>query len=120
MKFNYVVLLCMVIGIILIHINSLAFPHSVILRHVILLVFIGTASYLAYESRRRHLEEYAKLQSFLRICSWCKKICFTDPETKEEKWVAFEEYMALEHKLTSSHGICPDCYRRLDIYSDSV
>ena len=119
MKFKLVVLTLLVLGIILIHINTFAFPHSVVLRHVILILFSAIAGYFAYESRRRHLEEYEKLIKFLRICSWCRKICFTDPETKEEKWVPFEEYMALEHKSTSSHGICPECYRRMDIYSDS-
>jgi hypothetical protein len=80
---------------------------------------MAVAGYLAYESRRKHLEAYEKLREFLRICSWCKKVCFTDPQTGEERWLPFEEYMALEHNSTSSHGICPDCYRRLDIYSDT-
>ncbi|HEY4743740.1 MAG TPA: hypothetical protein VIH45_03720 [Desulfuromonadaceae bacterium] len=119
MKFKYVVLIFLALGIGLIHLDSVAFPHSVIVRHVILIAFIVIAGYFAYESRRRHLEAYEKLRRFLRICSWCRKVCFTDPDTKEEKWVTFEEYMALEHKSTSSHGICPDCYRRMDIYSDS-
>ena len=120
MKFKSVVMILLALGITLIHFNSYAFPHSVTLRHVILILFIGIACYFAYESRRRHLEEYEKLKKFLRICSWCKKICFTDPETKEEKWITFEEYMALEHKHISSHGICPECFRRMDIYSDSA
>ncbi len=118
MKFKYFVLLLLSLGIILIHINSIAFPHRVVYRHIILLLFIVIASYSAFESRRRHLKEYKELKKFLRICAWCKKVCLTDPETKEDKWVSFEEYMKLEHKLTSSHGICPGCYHRMDIYSD--
>ena len=119
MKFKYVVLTLLVMGIALVHINSFALPHSVITRHVILLLFVGAALYLAYESRRRHLEEYERLKKFIRICAWCKKVCFTDPETKEEKWVTFEEYMKLAHKFTASHGICKDCYHRMDLYSDA-
>ena len=118
MDFKYIVLSLLAVSIVIIHIDSLEFPHSVIIRHVILILFIGLAGYLSYESRRRHLKEYEKLKKFLRICSWCKKICYTDPQTKEEKWITFEEYLALEHKLTSSHGICPECFNRLDIYSD--
>ena len=118
MKLKYVVLILLFTGIALIHINSIAFPHGVLLRHVILLLFIAVAGYIAYESRRRHLEEFNKLQKFLRICAWCKKICFIDPETKEEKWATFEEYMELEHKFTSSHGICPECYHHVELYSD--
>jgi len=117
-KFKYVVLILLISGTVLIHVNSLALPHRVISRHLILILFIGIASYFAYESRRRHLEEYDKLKKFLRVCAWCKKICITDPETKEEKWVTFEEYMKLEHKFTSSHGICPGCYHYMNIYSD--
>lgn len=117
-KFKSLVMFLLLLGIALIHFNSLAFPHRVISRHVILILFIGIAGYFAYESRRRHLEEYNKLKKFLRICAWCKKICVTDPETKEDKWVTFEEYMKLEHKFTSSHGICPGCYHHLNIYSD--
>jgi len=110
MKFKYVVLALLVLGIILIHVNSYALPHSVVIRHIILSLFIGFACYFAYESRRRQLMELEKLKSFLKVCAWCKKVCVTDADTKEDKWIHFEEYMVLEHKLKSSHGICPDCY----------
>ena len=114
MKFKYIVFILLAIGIIVIHINSLMFPHSVLLRHVILFIFIGISAYFAYESRRKHLEEYAKLKKFLRVCSYCKKVCITDPDTKEEKWVDFEEYMALEHHSKSTHGRCPHCSDLID------
>lgn len=117
-KFKLLVLFLLSLGIVLIHVNSIALPHRVISRHVILILFIGIAVYFAYESRRRHLEEFNKLKNFLRICAWCRKTCYTDPETMEEKWVTFEEYMKLEHKFSASHGICPGCYHNVNIYSD--
>jgi hypothetical protein len=113
-KFKYLVLLLLLLGIVLIHVNSLAFPHRVVSRHVILIFFIGIACYFAYESRRRHLEEFNKLKEFLRICAWCKKVCYTDPDTKEEKWVTLEEYIKLENKYTASHGICPECFHSMN------
>jgi len=113
MKFKYVVFALMTLGTILIHLNSYALPHSVIARHIILILFIGIACYFAYDSRQRHLEELEKLKSFLKVCAWCKKVCVTDPETKEARWINFEEYIALEHKQKSSHGICPVCFEKV-------
>ena len=110
MKFKYVVLILLILGTILIHVNSYALPHSVVVRHLLLLIFIAVACYVAYDSRRRHLEELEKLKSFLKVCAWCRKVCVTDAETNEDKWILFEDYMVLEHKLKSSHGICPECY----------
>ena len=112
MKFNYFVIIILAVCIILIHINSYTFPHSVVIRHIILILFVAFASYAAYESRRRQLAELEKLKNFLKVCAWCRKICVTDTVTKEDKWILFEEYMVLEHKLKSSHGICPDCYEK--------
>ena len=114
MKIKYIVFILLAIGIIVIHINSLVFPHSVLLRHIILFLFIGAAAYFAYESRRMHLEEYAKLKKFLKVCSFCKKVCITDPDTKEDKWIDFEEYMALETKLKPTQGKCPHCSDLID------
>jgi len=112
MKFKYIVFSLMTLGIILIHLNSYALPHSLILRHIILILFIVLACYYVHDSRRRHRAELEKLKSFLRVCAWCKKVCVTDAETKEDNWIFFEEYIALEHKQTSSHGICLECYKK--------
>lgn len=102
------------IGIIVIHIDSLAFPHSIILRHVLLFIFLGTAAYYVNDSRRKQQEEYIKLKEFLRVCSWCKKVCITDPYTMEDKWISFEEYMALEHIAKPTQGLCPHCFDLVD------
>lgn len=62
MKYRFIVLLILLLGIALIHINGYAFPHSVVARHIVIILFIGIAGYSAYESRRRQLEEYRKCE----------------------------------------------------------
>jgi len=119
MKLKYIILILLILIIILIHINSLAFPHSVVLRHLILLLFIGITCYIAYDSRRKYIEKYEKLRKFMKICAWCNKVCYIDFGSKEEKWITFEEYMLLEYKFTSSHGICPKCFHNIDIDLDN-
>jgi ABC-type polysaccharide/polyol phosphate export permease len=110
MKFTKIVFIVLAIGIIVIHIDSLLFPHSILLRHILLLFFIGTGVYYAYESKRKHLEEYSQLKKFIRVCSWCKNVCITDPDTLEYEWISFEKYISLEHKTRSPQGKCPHCY----------
>ena len=50
-----------------------------------------------------------RLEGFLRVCAWCKKVWVDD------KWVRFEEYVLKKHSLKSSHGICEECLKRQDI-----
>ena len=112
MKFKFVILIMLSLTIILIHINSLTLPHSILARHIVLILFVSIAGYIAYESRRRQLEEIAKLNEFLILCSWCNKVRIRNSETNEEMWVSIEKYMTLEYKKKSSHGICPECYSK--------
>ncbi|HVN72704.1 MAG TPA: hypothetical protein VMU10_11840 [Desulfomonilia bacterium] len=49
------------------------------------------------------LRRYRRLEKFLRVCAWCRKVWVND------KWVRFEEYVMSEHSLKSSHGICDEC-----------
>ena len=66
----------------------------------------------------RHLEQALSkiriLESFLSICANCKKIRFSDSNaTKKESWQSIESYIT-EHTTTKfSHGICPDCMKKL-------
>ncbi len=64
----------------------------------------------------RHLERalgrIRVMESFLPICSNCKKIRISDASGMEA-WQAIESYIT-EHTTTQfSHGICPDCIRKL-------
>jgi hypothetical protein len=56
---------------------------------------------------RALLRRLEHLESFIRICAWCRKVGGT------EGWVRFEEYVHTRFHAETSHGICPDCAARL-------
>jgi len=47
-------------------------------------------------------------ERFLHICAWCRRI------ESEEKWMNLESYFAQETIAVLSHGICPDCCRKME------
>jgi hypothetical protein len=53
------------------------------------------------------LRRLDRAERFLRVCAWCRKVWLGD------RWVVFEEYVKKEHMLKSSHGICPECNRKI-------
>jgi len=56
------------------------------------------------------LERVNTLESFLPICSNCKKIRKQGSDPKDKKsWEAIELYIANRTSSKFSHGICPDC-----------
>ena len=62
------------------------------------------------------LSEVNKLSGFLPICSSCKKI-------RDDKgyWSEVERYISHHSEAEFSHGICPDCMRKLyPQYADDV
>ncbi len=48
-----------------------------------------------------------QLESFLPICSYCKKI-----RDDKKYWQEIESYFRRQQGTRFSHGICPDCYER--------
>ena len=54
------------------------------------------------------LEEIKKLKGILPICSSCKKI-------RDDKgyWQQIEAYIGQHSGAEFTHGICPDCARKL-------
>lgn len=66
---------------------------------------------------RTALDHVEQLQGMLPICSACKKI-------RDDKgyWNRIESYISRHSKVVFSHGICPDCARKLypdlDIFND--
>jgi hypothetical protein len=54
-----------------------------------------------------------RLERFLRVCAWCRKVWVDD------EWVSFEEYALKRHSLKSSHGICEECVARLEKKTES-
>jgi hypothetical protein len=61
------------------------------------------------------LDEVKTLSGFLPICASCKKI-------RDDKgyWNQIEAYISEHSEAEFSHGICPDCSKKLypDIYDD--
>lgn len=63
------------------------------------------------------------LESFLPICSSCKKIRINDAEaSKIESWDEIESYLSKKTAVIFSHSLCPECakklYPDLEIYHD--
>ncbi len=60
------------------------------------------------------------LSKFIPICSHCKKIRVenSDPE-EQQSWVQIESYISNKTSSQFSHGICPECTKKLysDIYN---
>jgi hypothetical protein len=54
-------------------------------------------------TRLRYLEE------FLIVCAWCRKI------GHKNEWIPIEEYFARHLDTKTSHGICPECARKLGV-----
>ena len=59
--------------------------------------------------RQRLEEELHQLRSILAVCAWCRRI-----RDHEEGWVVMERYMAKHAQSDTTHGICPDCARKVD------
>ncbi len=54
------------------------------------------------------LSEVRKLQGLLPICSYCKNI-----RDDNNYWLRIEEYIADHSEANFSHGICPECEKKL-------
>ncbi len=57
------------------------------------------------------------LEGFLLICANCKKI-----KNHEEQWEQIEQYVTERSHARFSHGICPDCTKKLypDFYNEKI
>lgn len=47
------------------------------------------------------------LERFLHVCSWCRRI------DHDGKWIDLESYLARKAVGLLSHGICPECSRKM-------
>lgn len=60
------------------------------------------------------LSEIKVLESFLPICSNCKKIRIIDADAdQQESWQSIDAYITQHTSTSFSHGICPECKRKL-------
>jgi hypothetical protein len=49
------------------------------------------------------------ISGFLIICSYCKRV-----RLNTQDWQKLETYVAKHSKATFSHGMCPDCYAKIN------
>jgi hypothetical protein len=54
-----------------------------------------------------------ELETILPICSNCKRIREKKENSDEESWVAIEDYISRKDATKFTHGICPDCAKKL-------
>ena len=57
---------------------------------------------------RRLIRGLVFLENFLGVCAWCKKIGV------EDEWVTMEKYFHRGLKTIASHGMCPECFAKLE------
>ena len=57
----------------------------------------------------KSLQEIKTLRGLLPVCAWCKKI-------RDDKgyWKGMEAYIKEHTDATFSHGICPECLKKVD------
>lgn len=85
-----------------------------------LLIGLGITYFLGRKLMRRVNElqnallQIRKLEGILPICSNCKKIRTERLGPKQDKaWVNIEEYISDKTDAEFSHGICPECMKKL-------
>jgi hypothetical protein len=76
--------------------------HRAMLRTVVILL-VWAWVHLA---TRRLLRRLHHLEEFLRICSWCRKVCH------DGEWLAMEDYFNSKFATRTSHGMCPECLKK--------
>jgi hypothetical protein len=76
--------------------------HRAFLRTIV----IGAIWAWVFFITRRLLKRLHHLEKYLRICSWCRKVCHDD------EWLGLEEYFNSRFATRTSHGMCPQCLKR--------
>ena len=56
---------------------------------------------------KKLLDHLRYLEGFVRICAWCRKVGHKD------KWVRMEQYFADGLHLQTTHGVCPECLKKV-------
>jgi len=75
-------------------------------RAILRTVVMGLIWLWVHLMTRRLLKRLHYLEDFLRICSWCRKVCHDD------EWLGMEQYFNSKFSTRTSHGMCPDCLKR--------
>jgi len=57
---------------------------------------------------KRLVERLHYLEGLLRVCAWCRKVGHNG------KWMLLEDYFAEGLRIGTTHGVCPDCLKKLE------
>lgn len=57
---------------------------------------------------RRAMDNIRTLKGMLPICAWCKKV-----RNDSGYWEQIESYISEHSETEFTHGICPECYKRV-------
>ncbi|HEV2319395.1 MAG TPA: hypothetical protein VGV18_06575 [Verrucomicrobiae bacterium] len=76
--------------------------HRAFLRTIV----IGAIWAWVFFITRRLLKRLHHLEKYLRICSWCRKVCHDD------QWLGLEDYFNSRFATRTSHGMCPECLKK--------
>lgn len=75
-------------------------------RAILRTIIIGAIWAWVFFITKRLLRRLHHLEEFLRICSWCRKVCHND------QWLGLEDYFNSKFATRTSHGMCPDCLKK--------
>jgi hypothetical protein len=56
---------------------------------------------------KRLIERLHYLEGMLKICAWCRKV------GHEDRWMRLEDYLAKDFHIDTTHGVCPECLKKL-------
>ncbi len=81
---------------------------------LILIGFTGRKLTIAIGRLEESINQIRRLEGLLPICSNCKKVRMEGASAAEQKnWVPIESYIRDRTNAEFSHGICPECYKKL-------
>ncbi len=82
-----------------------------------IILLLGRKIIHRIEELQATMDRMKKLEGLLPICSGCKKIRLAESEEMDrDSWVPIEEYIGQRTDAEFSHGLCPDCLKK--IYPD--
>ena len=57
---------------------------------------------------KRLVERLHYLEGMLKVCAWCRKV------GREDRWMRLEEYFAEDFHIGTTHGVCPECMKKIE------
>jgi hypothetical protein len=76
--------------------------HRAALRTIVMLLIWGWV----HVATNRMLKRLHYLEDFLRICGWCRKVCYNG------EWLTMEEFFSSKFATQTTHGMCPECLNK--------